>query len=788
MSFSADRLVPSLSPFCHHLVDTQYLSLPEMQQALTVSQHQGRSLLEVIESLTGQSLSPEHLYRYKQQMLWEHKIIYGVEFVDIEQVPYDVTAIAELLDRYVPQEFCLENQVMPWRLQPPVELEGSYLEVLMVRPDDPQFKSELTKYLQRYSLKLVRKGIVYSDYEVLCQKYLEHRQELSRLHQRLEGPESPSILPGESEQSRSAREATRVDITAIMEETPPHINALTGPAEAEFPREESEESSVVALANKILILGLRHGVSEIYLDPQEQKMTVQMCQEGQLLPLMEPLPRKLAAPLVRRLKVMANLDPNKIQAPQKAKLRKVYEGRAVYFFIHTLPTFYGEKVMVRLVKSVPNLPSFADLGIQAEIQNQLKQLGRGSSGLVLVSGTQYGGLPQTIEAFLAQQLKRKLKVGTVEDPIRRSFGEITQLEVNWERHMTYPVAIKSLVEQGLGVIAVDQVEEPETAQAILEAVQQGCLVFAGIHAQDGARAIAKFRQWVEPAELAECLLGVTSQRSLRQVCERCRIPHTPTVEELRQLGLDEQTFAGNAFYRANSLNPELVSQLRLKGRLCPQCHGLGYHGQLLLYEIIPLSASLRHHLKNLADADQLRQAIATEGNFSLLQLTLEEVLKGSTSLEELIRIFPDALVRLSAPAPSLLPADFHQRLATLEAILNQLHTSLQALKDCIAPSLPPVPVISKPPVRPRVDDLDLTPELLALENLASQRQYRQEDADIDPSEATWVGTGAEWQQSPSASLEEDAKEATLVAHPLAEPATDQNATEIHPFKSIVDPW
>jgi hypothetical protein len=218
---------------------------------------------------------------------------------------------------------------------------------------------------------------------------------------------------------------------------------------------------------------------------------------------------------------------------------------------------------------------------------------------------------------------------------------------------------------------------------------------------------------------------------------------------------------------------------------------LGYHGQLLLYEVIPLSASLRHHLKNLTDADQLRQAIATEGNLSLLQLTLEQVLKGSTSLEELIRIFPDALVRLSAPAPSLLPADFHQRLASLEAILNQLQTSLQGLKDCIAPPPPSVPAISKPPVRPRVDDLDLTPELLALENLASQRQYRREDEDdedIDPSEATWVGTGAEWQQSSSASPEEDAKEATLVAHPFAEPAPDQNATEIHPFKSIVDPW
>ena len=785
MSFSADRLAPSLSPFCRHLVDTQYLSLPEMQQALTVSQHQGRSLLEVIESLTGQSLSPEHLYRYKQQLLWEHKVIYGVEFVDLEQVPYDLTAIAELLDRYVPQEFCLENQVLPWRL-----LQGSYLEVLMVRPDEPQLCGELTKYLQRHSLQLGRKGIVYSDYEVICQKYLEHWQELSRLPQRLGESDSPSIVPGESEQSRSAREATRVDITAIMEETPPHINALAGPAEEELPREESEESPVVGLANKILILGLRHGASEIHLDPQEQKMTVQMCQEGQLSPLMEPLPRKLVAPLVRRLKVMANLDPNKTQVPQKAKLRKVYEGRAVYFFIHTLPTFYGEKVMVRLVKSVPNLPSFADLGIQAETQNQLKQLGRGNSGLVLVSGTKYGGLAQTLEAFLAQQLKRKLKVGTVEDPIQRSFGEITQLEVNWERNLTYPVAIQSLVEQGLGVIAVDQVEEPETAQAILEAVQQGCLVFAGIHAQDGARAITKFRQWVEPAGLADCLLGVTSQRSLRQVCEQCRIPHTPTAEELRQLGLDEQTFAGNAFYRANSLNPELVSQLRLKGRLCPQCHGLGYHGQLLLYEVIPLSASLRHHLKNLTDADQLRQAIATEGNLSLLQLTLEQVLKGSTSLEELIRIFPDALVRLSAPAPSLLLADFHQRLASLEAILNQLQTSLQGLKDCIAPPPPSVPAISKPPVRPRVDDLDLTPELLALENLASQRQYHQEDEDedIDPSEATWLGTGAEWQESPSVSLDVDPKEATLVAHPFAEPTTDENATEIHPFKSIVDPW
>ncbi|MEB3174607.1 MAG: ATPase, T2SS/T4P/T4SS family [Cyanobacteriota bacterium] len=781
MTSSSDRFLTDLSPFCRELVNSRYLTPLEMEQILRQVQQTGASLTDAIESFTGQLLDPEHIRRYKQERLWESAIIYGVEFIDLAEAEEPEDEVLTELWGYVPYAVCRQYQIFPWGLQTDSTGERG-LELLMVDPDNVRLQWELVETLRPHNIVLIRRGILLEDYEDLIHK-----------HASLGEAASPHLRP----QADSAREATRVDITAIMEETPPQISALESAGEPDVhapPKPDgasspTEDSPVIHLANKILILGLRNGAQELHLDPQEQQMTVQMRRDGKLEPLLEPLPRQVFPALVRRLKIMANLDPNQTKTPLRSKLRKVYEGKPVYFFIHTLPSFYGEKALVRIVPTLSQAPSFDDLGLPAPVQGRLEQLLTAETGLFLVADLKQDNINQTLEALGAWLLRAGRKVGAVADPIQRALPGVTQIELNPDQGLTYSSALRSLAGQGMDAILVDQAADAESARAILKTLQQGCLVIAGIHGQDSADALSQMSQWLPAGALAEIGLGVLSQRRLRKLCGACRVSYHPTPEELTRLGLSSAKPEKTQFYQANTLNPELVKQLRLKERLCSQCRGLGYEGRISVYELSPCSGALRRQLNRNAEAEALRRVMALEQQPTLVTETLARIQGGETSLEELIRVFPDALARLSGPAPALLPPDLQDRLAALETALKQLRGAFDSLKESLGLETAPTATAPVPASKPPAEDLDLSAELLELEQLAAQRRRSQEE-EIDPAAATMVGTGAEWDELASVEAEEeiDPKEATVIGRPFGKPEGDPQATEIHPFKSIVDPW
>ena len=592
-------------------------------------------------------------------------------------------------------------------------------------------------------------------------------------------------------------EATIVNVTEIMDEAPPQFKAT--PPEEELNRPPADkEAPIVTLVNKILIMGLKEKATELYLDPQETKMTVKIRQGGNLKPLMEPLPKNAIAPVLKRLKSMAGLDIHQTQIPQKARLRKSYSGRPVYFFINTLPGFYGEKVIVRIVESVEKFPEFSDLPTDRQGQKQLHDLVTSSTGLVLISGLAQGGqsLTPTLMTFIGQQVQRGMTVGSVEDPIRQAFDGITQMEVNLEDGLSPSQALNLLSGQGLEVLAVDHISDAETAQAVLQTVNQGHLVFAGITAKDCATAIAQMTEWVNADLLADNLQAVISQRYLRRICPTCRLLHSPDRQEIQSLGLTPAQVQGAQFYRANTLSVELVEQFQLKGRLCRQCNGAGYQGQVGVYELLRVSPNLRRFISKKASPAQLRQVAQAEGMKFLVQDALGRVLQGETTLEELIRYFPEAVDALAAnPLPGHLPAGFQARLTTLENRLKDLQQAFNELKQVCAPPAAPVP--------PSAEFDDLTPELLALENLHAAKADHDPEANPDIS-ATLIGTEGYIEELPASpprkrQLRPEDKEATVVLHgdsPSSSPLDDEEeiensdheATIVHPFKSIVDPW
>ena len=373
--------------------------------------------------------------------------------------------------------------------------------------------------------------------------------------------------------------------------------------------------------------------------------------------------------------------------------------------------------------------------------------------------------------------------------MQRHLGEFWRSRGNPERAEAYLRASLTTAQAMLEDTQEDA-EDQETAQAVLKAVHQGHLVFAGLHAKDTATAIAQMEEWVEPNLLAENLLAVVNQRLLRRVCPTCRLQHQPEVQELEKLGLTPNQRQSSQFYRANTLNQELVGQLQLKGRLCRQCSGAGYHGQVGVYEILRLSPSLRRLINQKKSPEALRTQALKEGMISLVQDGLGRVTQGETTLEELLRVFPDALLSLAGlPSPGTLPEGFQERLDHLEQSLAHLTQSFHQFKQLFG--------LASPDPTPFNDGIDLTPDLLALESL--QTEFYQSVSMVDSDDATMIGDREDltaalnldrplnkpFERQPHQPHQPLDHDATMIA---PEEDLDSGATVINPFKSIMDPW
>ena len=288
---------------------------------------------------------------------------------------------------------------------------------------------------------------------------------------------------------------------------------------------------------------------------------------------------------------------------------------------------------------------------------------------------------------MAQQNERNL--AAVEDPIRRTLPGITQVEVDLNQDFTYAQALESLSRQDVDVILVDQIEDWEAAQAVLDSVNQGHLLLTSLYAKDAVSAIAQLSEWVKPSSLAENLSGIINQRLLRRVCPTCRLVHQPEKEELEQLQLSASQRQSSNFYRANTLNQELVQQYRLKGRLCRQCNGAGYHGQVGVYEVLTINPNLRSLIAQGADPERLRESVLTQGIKTLINDSLDRVLAGETTLEEFFRVFPDALFSLGQVQPvATLSPDFQKRLTNLEKSLADVNKAFTEFKKLMTVTVP----------------------------------------------------------------------------------------------------
>ncbi|MEB3356263.1 MAG: ATPase, T2SS/T4P/T4SS family [Synechococcales bacterium] len=605
------------SPFGNKLVQTGYIDSDQMQQALVESRKSGRSLVDVLETLTGKSLPPDLLRQYKKQQLFELKILYGVESLDPELNDVPTTQISQLIDTLIPVDTCRRYRLIPLSRN---ETDPPSILVAMVNPDDLAAQDDLNRILRPQSLTLKRMVITPDDYQRLISQYLDEQVEREKQLQRESQVDVKADIEGlEYLDLREDADESEADLGAALQ--------------------DAEAAPVIALVNKILVKALQEGTSDIHVEPQEENLRIRFRKDGVLREAFERLPKKIIPSVTARFKIISNLDIAERRLPQDGRIRRIFDNRKVDFRVNTLPSRYGEKVVLRILDN-----SATQLGLDKLITDPatlkiVQDMVARPFGLILVTGPTGSGKTTTLYSALAERNHPGVNISTAEDPIEYTLEGLTQVQVIREKGMDFASILRAFLRQDPDVILVGETRDKETAKTAIEAALTGHLVLTTLHTNDAASAIARLEEMgVESFMVSSSLIGVLAQRLMRRVCSECRIPYTPTPEELARFGLSTSRESEHTFYKANTITPEQAQADKASGSLCPKCGGVGYKGRCGVYEVMRVTETLQSLITQGAPTERIKEVAVEEGMQTLLAYSLNLVRQGATTFEEVERV------------------------------------------------------------------------------------------------------------------------------------------------------
>lgn len=508
----------------------------------------------------------------------------GVSFerVDIE-AGLDGGFDGKLLQRLTP-EFCKAHHVLPLRT------EGTRVVMGVVTPDDVFMIDEISSRLRVSSVKivLVTPGDIRAALELIGHDSGED-VDLSEI--------IADVDVGDVEVSQ-AQQAEAVDLEA-----------------------QAGESPVIRYVNYIIQNAVKEGASDIHIEPSEKKMKVRLRIDGVLYESMNP-PPSMSAAITSRLKIMADLDISERRVPQDGRIRCTVQGRKLDLRVSSLPTGYGEKIVMRILDTKSINVQLEDLGFDEHSlqiwKNEIKQ----PHGIVLVTGPTGSGKTTTLYSSLRQIDNKKLNVSTVEDPIEYHLDGITQTQTHAKIDMTFAKALKALLRQDPDVIMVGEIRDHETAHTAVQAALTGHLVLSTLHTNDAPSSVTRLVNiGLEPFLVGAALNGVLAQRLLRRLCTHCKAQEAPS-EEMAE------------FLEINGLpsNEMWVPQG------CDKCRSTGYSGRVGIYEMLAVDDTLRDVIARNPNVSEFRRLCLERGMTSLRSDGINKATEGMTSIQEVLRV------------------------------------------------------------------------------------------------------------------------------------------------------
>lgn len=388
----------------------------------------------------------------------------------------------------------------------------------------------------------------------------------------------------------------------------------------------SEDAPVVRLVNVLLVDSLRRGASDIHIEPYEKEMRIRFRIDGILYDVMHP-PMKMRDALISRLKIMSKLDISEKRLPQdgriKIKLKVEGRSRELDFRVSSLPTLFGEKVVLRLLDKEKLMLDMTKLGFEPESLVKFQRNIARPYGMVLVTGPTGSGKTNTLYSALQALNTSETNIMTAEDPVEFNLPGINQVQMKEQIGLNFATALRSFLRQDPNIVLVGEIRDFETAEIAIKAALTGHLVLSTLHTNDAPSTISRLMNMgIEPFLVATSVNLIQAQRLIRRVCMDCKTEHPTPPEALVEVG-----FA-----------PDEAKQLKIyKGTGCQTCNNTGYKGRVGLYEVMEITDEMRELILIGASALELRKKAVDDGMITLRESGLQKIRNGVTTIEEVVR-------------------------------------------------------------------------------------------------------------------------------------------------------
>lgn len=385
----------------------------------------------------------------------------------------------------------------------------------------------------------------------------------------------------------------------------------------------SDEGPIIRFVNSMLTQAYKERASDIHIEPFETELVVRYRIDGILYEVLRP-PAKAQASISSRVKIMANLNIAEKRLPQDGRFGVRIAGKDVDVRVSTLPTAFGERIVLRLLDKSSNVLTLKEIGMGPELLQQVHGMIRKSHGIFLVTGPTGSGKTTTLYAALSLLNSREKNIITVEDPIEYQLEGVGQIQVNPKIELTFAAGLRSILRQDPDIIMVGEIRDRETAEIAVQSALTGHMVFSTLHTNDAAGALTRLVEMgIEPFLAASSIVGILAQRLVRKLCPHCREAYQPSPELLREAGLSQKLPADGMLYRAVG---------------CDQCMDIGYRGRRGIYELLTIDDKVRDLLLQNQDAGAIKRASVAAGMTSLREAGIVKALAGETSIEEVLRV------------------------------------------------------------------------------------------------------------------------------------------------------
>ncbi len=552
------------------LVETGLLGVEKLAEALKVQKETGRRLGDILIEMK---------FISEEEMALALALQLKIEYIDLSDHDID----SKILET-IPKEIALKFTCVG------LAVNNNILQVAMADPLDLNMIKDL-QFITGYNIK----PTISTASQILdvLQRHYNPEKSLSEVASEYDNDEIMEFLPDDG-----------------IEE------------EEEHTVEEFKDSPFVKMVDLIIRNAIKRGASDVHIEAQESHVRVRNRIDGVLQDSMPKLPKWTQPIIISRIKVLGGMDIAERRLPQDGRIRVRSKNLSVDLRVSTLPTYYGEKAVIRILNKDDAFLSIDELGLMPRSLSTIKNFISQPQGMILFTGPTGSGKTSSLYACMREVRSEEVNIITVEDPVEYELPGINQVQINEKVGLTFPYILRSILRQDPNVIMIGEIRDMETAEISLQASLTGHLVFSTLHTNDAPSAITRLVDiGMPPYLISSSILGIVAQRLVRKICPDCKEEYIPDPDLLTRLSLDKNELPFK-FYR---------------GAGCRNCGQLGYRGRTVIDEVMVLGHKIRELIQNGASVDTIREAALATGMTTLGVSGLKKVEAGITTLDEVLK-------------------------------------------------------------------------------------------------------------------------------------------------------